>query len=151
MQPAPEPDICAQVGRLVISADPVSVRHGLAQLLALPPLASMAPGARGSAELVLAEVLNNVAEHAYAEGVGPVEVTLFALPTGVGCQIVDQGLPMPGERLPEGRAPDLDDAAPDDLPEGGFGWHLIRSLTRDLSYLRSDDRNRLRFILPFDG
>ena len=34
---------------------------------------------RGTVELVLAEVLNNVAEHAYAGGSGPVAVDLCAL------------------------------------------------------------------------
>ena len=33
----------------------------------------------------------------------------------------------------------------DDLPEGGFGWHLIRSLARDLAYVRRQDLNTFSF------
>ena len=42
----------------------------------------------------------------------------------------------------------LPDTALEDLPEGGFGWHLIHSLTNDLTYLRTGGCNRLRFLLP---
>jgi serine/threonine-protein kinase RsbW len=77
-------------------------------------------------ELVLAEVLNNVAEHAYAGGSGPVEVGLAPRPCGIACRIVDSGLAMPNGQLPRGTC---HRSTPGDLPEGGFGWHLIRSLT----------------------
>jgi serine/threonine-protein kinase RsbW len=100
---------------------------------------------RGTVELVLAEVLNNVAEHAYAGGSGPVEVGLCATPLGLACRIVDRGLAMPGGKLPDGGLPDV---APPDFPEGGFGWHLIRSLTADLTYARSAGQNRLSFLIP---
>ena len=50
--------------------------------------------------------------------------------------------PSPGGEPPAGQAPD-----PDDLPEGGFGWHLIRSLSKDLEYHREGDRNFLTFRL----
>jgi serine/threonine-protein kinase RsbW len=52
---------------------------------------------------------------------------------------------MPGLCLPAGKFQPLDDLA--DLPEGGFGWYLIRSLTEELSYRRSNGINRLSFQL----
>ena len=58
---------------------------------------------------------------------------------------------MPGGRPPAGRLPDGADCALVDLPEGGFGWHLIRTLTRDLAYVRSGGCNRLSFLLPRNG
>lgn len=128
-------------------AEPVQVREGLQRMLALPPLAGLPPAERGTAELVLAEVLNNVVEHAYAEGSGTVEVTLSAVGTDVRCLVVDQGKAMPGGVLPAGRLPGGPETALDDLPEGGFGWHLIRSLTHELTYARVGDENRLGFLL----
>ena len=100
---------------------------------------------------MLAEVLNNVAEHAYADTAGPVAVTVALIPGGLGCEVVDEGNAMPGGQLPEGRLPQ-DDLPETELPEGGFGWHLIRSLTRDLAYRRQRGSNRLSFTIPLvDG
>jgi serine/threonine-protein kinase RsbW len=133
---------------LVFTADPAAVRSALAQLLAGSPVQDLPDDDRGTVELVLAEVLNNIAEHAYAGGSGPVEVGLCATPLGIACRIVDRGLAMPGGKLPEGGLPDV---APPDFPEGGFGWHLIRSLTADLTYARSAGQNRLSFLIPLTG
>ena len=137
-------------------ADPYSVREALAMMLALPPLCTLGPEGRGTAEIVLAEVLNNIAEHAYADRVGLVAVTISPGARGLSCLLVDQGLAMPGNRLPEGllppsRQPGGQEVSLDDLPEGGFDWHLIRSLTQDLTYLRSEGENRVSFLLPSDG
>jgi serine/threonine-protein kinase RsbW len=133
---------------LVFTADPVAVRAALARLIAASPVHDLPEDDRGTVELVLAEVLNNVAEHAYAGGSGPVEVGLCATPLGIACRIVDRGLAMPDGQLPQGGLPP---AIPDDLPEGGFGWHLIRSLTADLTYARSAGQNRLSFLIPLAG
>jgi serine/threonine-protein kinase RsbW len=142
--PAP-PDRFQDPPSLVFTADPAAVRAALARLLAAAPVQGLAEDDRGTVELVLAEVLNNVAEHAYAGGSGPVEVGLCATPLGIACRIVDKGFAMPGGKLPDGTLPDV---APPDFPEGGFGWHLIRSLTADLTYARSAGQNRLSFLIP---
>ena len=42
---------------------------------------------------------------------------------------------MPNGQPPFGFAPDVT-VALDDLPEGGFGWFLIKDLARDVSYER---------------
>jgi serine/threonine-protein kinase RsbW len=139
------PDQFQDAPSLVFTADPAAVRAALARLLSASPVQDLPEDDRGTVELVLAEVLNNVAEHAYAGGSGPVEVGLCATSSGIACRIVDRGLAMPGGKLPEGGLPIVD---PPDFPEGGFGWHLIRSLTADLTYARNAGQNRLSFLIP---
>jgi len=134
--------------QLTIPADPAAVRDRLIRLVAAPPLADLDPDHRGTVELVLAEVLNNVAEHAYATGQGDVSVTLCREPQGLHCLIVDSGAPMPDGVLPPGRLPAAVDVDLADLPEGGFGWHLIHNLTQGLHYARQDGQNRLSFLVP---
>lgn len=149
--PAPEDGPETSSLTLAFRADPVSIRSSLEGLLSTPPLIHLRSERRAVAELVLAEVLNNVAEHAYDGNGGRVEVALCQGERGVRCLIVDEGRPMPGGILPEGRPPDGADVLLDDLPEGGFGWHLIRSLCTDLTYVRVDEQNRLSFVLPLDS
>ena len=148
MPQPPDPDARPAHLYLSFAASPVAVRDNLVRMLAVPPLSGLSAEARGDAELVLAEVLNNVAEHAYPDRVGPVSVMLCRVKDGVVCRVVDQGAAMPGHRLPEGELTAGPSLALDDLPEGGFGWHLIRSLTRDLVYVRDVGENRLSFRLP---
>lgn len=150
MQPVPEPEPRPEDLHLVLAADPVSIREGLRKMLALAPLVGLKPDGRGTAELVLAEVLNNVAEHAYANLTSAVRITLSPVAEGIRCLIVDQGVAMPGGTLPPGRLPGGPGTPLDDLPEGGFGWHLIRTLTQDLAYVRSGADNRLSFTLPWE-
>lgn len=138
----------ATLAHVVIEGDLMSVRQGLLALAEAVPLRQLSDADRGSAELVLGEALNNIVEHAYAEGPGPIELWLDAGADGLAFTITDRGLAMPGAVAPEGRLPAGLDGPLADLPEGGFGWFLIRSLTRDLRYERSDGLNRLRFILP---
>jgi serine/threonine-protein kinase RsbW len=147
MSPQPDPAPRSDATSQLFTADPAEVRLALARLIAASPVQDLPEDDRGTVELVLAEVLNNVAEHAYAGGSGPVEVGLCATPLGIACRIVDRGLAMPDGQVPRG---DLPQAAPDDLPEGGFGWHLIRSLTADLTYARSAGQNRLSFLIPLE-
>lgn len=129
---------------LVIAGHPEGVRHALQGLMRLPALTALDEDGRGTTELVLAEALNNIVEHAYATYPGEIELTLTPATGCLQCVIVDSGLPMPGERLPPGDPPALDG----DLPEGGFGWNLIRSLTTGLEYRRVANRNHLQFSLP---
>jgi len=130
---------------LVIASDPFAVRAALGQILDDPCMADLRSDLRARTEIVLAEVLNNVVEHAYADGPGEIILHLRCVQGGVICRIRDFGRAMPGLALPRGAAIGPD---PVELPEGGFGWHLIRCLTEDLQYCRRDSRNELSFRLP---
>jgi serine/threonine-protein kinase RsbW len=131
--------------RLVFDSDPMAVRTALRSLFEGRPLRFLSEDDRGTAEIVLSEALNNIVEHAYAAHQGRIEVSVRVVRGALICTVVDQGLPMPGESLPEGRLPDV--RGVEDLPEGGFGWHLIRALSSDLAYRRVNGRNELRFRL----
>ncbi|MDF1854587.1 ATP-binding protein [Pseudooceanicola sp.] len=103
------------------------------------------PEDRGIVELVLAEALNNVVEHAYGAGrQGEVSLAVDHTANGLQVRIRDHGAPMPEGRLPLG---DLANArtARMDAPESGFGWFLIRDLARDIDYERRGDANILKF------
>ena len=131
--------------RIVIPADPAAVREGLRALFDTLLLRGLPAAERGTAEIVLAEALNNIVEHAYARDSGRIELTLQLHQSELVCRIEDQGAAMPGDRLPDGNLRAI--TGTDDLPEGGFGWHLIRTLSRDLHYRRIDGRNQLSFRL----
>lgn len=127
------------------SADLIAVRSVVQATL--EDLHSLLPDAprRGEAELILAEVLNNVVEHAY-HGMAPgmVELSAEPCPNGIRFVITDSGRPMPNATLPAGVPADLN-CAVDDLPEGGFGWTIIRQLAQDLQYQRKDGKNYTSF------
>lgn len=133
----------AGLTRIVIPSDPVSVRQALCALFTPLMSGPISQDARDTAQLVLAEALNNIVEHAYANTPGEIEVTIEFSSKGLTCSITDCGLPMPDEHLPEGHLPYPLNS--EDLPEGGFGWHLIRTLSEDLDYSRIGGRNRLTF------
>lgn len=123
-----------------------AVRDALGQIMrGLAPLDLTAEDAI-AVELVLAEALNNVAEHAYPahHAEGPIQVTCDFDRGGLNVMVADEGLAMPDGQAPPGN-PQAVDLDVQDLPEGGFGWFLIRDLTRDLTYTRIGQENRLCF------
>jgi len=97
------------------------------------------------AELALAEVLNNVVEHALP-GAAEARIELWVTPEdgALLCEVRDHGLPMPGGRLPAGLEPAHTQEIAG-LPEGGFGWYMIHTLVSDLTYRREEDANVLSF------
>ena len=122
-----------------------NVRLAVSEALsALDPL-NLSDEELGSVQMILAEALNNVAEHAYpTNNPGQVKLVLRHGRAGVLIEIRDHGQPMPNGRPPLGRHPT--ETQPDDrLPEGGFGWFLIRQLARDLIYDRENGENFLIF------
>ena len=129
--------------RFVIPSDPLAVRQALGALFDRLMAGSITEEARVTAQIVLAEALNNIVEHAYAQSKGDIEVSIEICPGGLTCRIMDAGLPMPGGELPAGQLATL--APEDDLPEGGYGWYLIRTLSQDLNYRREGERNLLTF------
>lgn len=125
-------------------ADPVSVRAALQRFEQGAVLAPLGVDHRDCVLLVLAEVLNNVAEHAYAGGVGPVAVTLRLRGGAVVARVVDRGGVAPA--LGAGRACD-----PLALPEGGFGTGLIRTLASAICQESRMGCNILQFRMDADN
>ena len=98
-----------------------------------------------SVEIVLAEALNNVVEHAYRpDETGQVKLVLRYGRAGLLIEIRDSGRPMPNGRTPLGEHPSVRPDG-DALPEGGFGWFLIRELACDLVYDLENGENFLIF------
>lgn len=133
--------------RLVLTNDPLDVRKALKQLSQTFLMAELTPPNRSTVEIVFAEVLNNIVEHAYANCSGTIEIDIEMAENALFCRFVDSGQPMADMSLPEGALPFIDTADP---PEGGFGWHLIRTLSHDLAYRREGAKNVLTLRLNND-
>lgn len=94
-------------------------------------------------EMVLAEALNNIAEHG---GLGvqdsPIVINWFYEHGLFSATLKDNGRPYPARVIPDTGRPrlDVDDA---DLPEGGFGWHIISQLCDTVRYQRNANQNQL--------
>lgn len=131
-----------------LQSTPLSVRSGLSAIIgALQPL-QLDPDERAVVELVLAEALNNVVEHAYQQDRqdGPIRVVCTHDHNGLHLNIWDAGQAMKGHTLPFGNAP-VTDCDLGDMPEGGFGWFLIRDLAKDVRYHRENGENQLELRL----
>lgn len=121
-----------------------AVRSGLAQTMArLVPL-GLAADETNTVELVLAEALNNIVEHALesvdAETV--IRINGNHSDAGLDFTIVDHGSPMPDGAVPTARVPQVQ-VDVQNLPEGGFGWFMIHTLARNVEYVRVGSANRL--------
>lgn len=94
--------------------------------------------------LCVAEALNNIVEHAYSGCDGkPIYADVSVAPEACTVLLIDEGKPMPGGEIPTASPEfDLDDI--ENLPEGGFGWVLIRSQMDSIEYDRREGCNVLR-------
>lgn len=128
---------------LTLRPDSLAVRAALARLTAALGL-RLCEEDIATLELVLAEAMNNVAEHACAGLTGrTLSVHVAVTSDAAVCTIADDGRAMKDRRLPEtgtGIVP-----AP---AEGGYGWFLIRTLASAIRYRRSPGRNTLTFRVP---
>jgi len=133
-------------GKVCFDSSADAVRQSITTVVDALQTANLGQNNLSSVEIVLAEVLNNVAEHAYPETgpAGPVEINYTIESDGVHFHISDQGHPMPDGKLPVGKEQDLDVDLMD-LPEGGFGWFMIHTLARDIVYERVGPQNFLTF------
>lgn len=99
-------------------------------------------------DLILEEILINVARYAYTPETGVVEVAYT--PAGASklrVEIADFGRVFnPLEVDP----PDLSRGLAD-RSIGGLGVFLVRSMVDSISYRREEDRNILSFTFPIDG
>ncbi|WP_108503236.1 ATP-binding protein [Paracoccus indicus] len=146
-------DACKQpMFHRVLNAQPLTVRDTLTDMRRRFA-ADVGEDTLGRLELVLAELMNNVAEHAPAAGrrnearVPVIHLCVVRHKSGLACALTDDGVSLPDDCvLPRSLPP----AIPEDLPEGGFGWFLIQDLTQALSYYRRESRNYLAFNIPFE-
>lgn len=138
----------AQIFHHSFAADPLSVRKALRAALARFTR-NMTGDEAGTLELLLAEVLNNIVEHGYGEtGHGMITLSMVRDGRGLSCSVSDDGIELPADCINRKIASETLRPHPGDLPEGGFGWFLIRDLAEDLGYHRVDGRNLLAFRLP---
>ena len=102
------------------------------------------PAARADeVQIALTEAVNNVVEHAYASTApGDVRIKVELSPNQLWISIQDAGAPFPNGQLPEGKPADIN-VPVKNLPEGGFGWFLIRELASQVQYKRSEGSNNL--------
>lgn len=148
MHPMNETDTLLAPFQLKVRSGKMAVRDALNGLIrGLAPLA-LDVEEINTVELVIAEALNNIVEHAYPEPdqPGPIEIRCAHRHDGLLMTILDQGLPMPDGQAPVGMAKNLDVDIMD-MPEGGFGWFLIQNLTKDVRYRRVNDQNQLELRL----
>lgn len=129
-----------------LRADPDTIRKVLIDLR--HDCADLAADLLARLELVLAEIMNNMAEHGRAQADGSllpsyIHLCVFDHPKGVACILGDNGQILPPTCLIRS---DLTLGEP--LAEGGFGWFIIRETTRSLCYFRGKRRNYLTFVIP---
>ncbi|MFW8635919.1 ATP-binding protein [Cribrihabitans pelagius] len=125
------------------TATDIDAREGIAGIVSRLRALGV-PGKRADeVQIALTEAVNNVVEHAYA-GTTPGDVTIDCKlhAERLYVSIRDAGGPYPGGRLPEGKAADVN-VPHTDLPEGGFGWFLIRELASQIEYERTGGGNNL--------
>lgn len=136
--------------RVLYPNQPFAVRKALSSVMGGLSGLGLTADESSNVEIVLAEVLNNVAEHAYEDDpTGLVELTVRRQAEHLCFTVVDEGRPMPEGQIPRTCAPDPD-TAERELPEGGFGWFLIRTLACNLRYTRCHGSNRVSFDMHFD-
>lgn len=97
---------------------------------------------QGKIQVALVEVLNNIVKHAYRnQGSGIIEITCQPFSGHLGFEIADSGIPLPAHCLTNDHMSAVDIQA--SLPEGGFGWFLIRQLSYDITHKRHKGKNHL--------
>ncbi len=137
--------------RITFPGKPLAVRSALAQMMEQLNALDLSEGDRGNIELVLAEAMNNIVEHAYIDTPdGTVELQITPTYNGLVCHLRDEGVPMPEGKAPNG-SPAALDCETEELPEGGFGWFLIRDLAHELNYTRISGKNLLSFRISLNA
>jgi serine/threonine-protein kinase RsbW len=145
-------DAGGRVLRLRLKAEGAAVRTALIAVDTALAEAGVADDLRCRTQIALAEACNNIVRHAYGAGppVDEPDITLHIAMDAGGLQVTlrDRGGPMPAGGLPGPDLPPIDPDNPLALPEGGFGWPILRGMARALSHSRHNGRNVLRFRLP---
>jgi serine/threonine-protein kinase RsbW len=93
-------------------------------------------------QIVLAEALNNVIEHGFSrENSGNVGVCIDIRDDIIVVEISDNGIKFTPPVVTQTPLQDTSDI--EHLPEGGFGWFLIREITTSFTFRRIANKNRL--------
>ena len=99
----------------------------------------------GWLDLVLEEILVNIARYAYQPGSGDAEVRYAVKEPGkLMVEISDAGRVF----NPLQSDPPVLGGALSERPIGGLGVFLVKNLVESLSYRREQDRNKLSFTFP---
>lgn len=131
-----------------LEGKPSAVREGLAHIRAELAALGETENFLGRLETVLAEVLNNIVEHAFKPGSnGEITIHLRKGRHDWHIRVDDTGNCMPNTAVPNGDLPSLETDFYN-LPEGGFGWALVKMLANQVRYVRHEGGNRLEFLLP---
>lgn len=144
--PVPDPAAERRHGRrfsCVFRARAGEARDALRSVMQALRRAGIDPVRGGEVEIALTEAVNNVIEHAYGDPeAGLVRMNLTLRGGVLVVRLSDTGRPLPEGCLPAGRPANL--AVPRRmLPEGGFGWFLIRTLADDVRHERYNGTNTL--------
>lgn len=133
-----------------LNAEQSAVRQFQADLTLWLRNVGVGPISTANATLVMAEVLNNIVEHAFdRQDNGIIDVTFSRCGTEMVANVVDGGRALPGLSLPTDKKPPVN-VPISQLPEGGFGWPLIHDLSDGVCYTRASSgakaENRLTIL-----
>ncbi len=135
---------------LQIDASLPGVRDGIARIDAALADDAISLDVRTAIELAMAEILNNIVEHAYADTFdGVIHVIIDIDPSELQVTVIDEGAAMPAGRLPSGAPADPTLSGAEQV-EGGYGLFMIRQLARKLRYSRFGAQNQLSFRVRLD-
>ena len=148
LPPLPAPSSAAEF-ELSFRGTPEQVRAALREIRAKLRGTLRSGDTAANAELVLAEVFNNIVEHAL-QGRDPAQSRISVIcrrETGrLRFVVIDQGAAMPSHRVPDSDLP-VPGGANAEIAEGGYGWSLVHMLTEDVQYRRMGRQNWLSFLI----
>ena len=101
------------------------------------------PGLVFRVQLAIEEVVLNVMDYGYDEGVHEFELILTSEADTLTIEVVDDGRPF--DPLNDVPTPDLE-ATVEERKVGGLGIHLVRTMMDQVNYRREQGRNYLTLI-----
>lgn len=93
--------------------------------------------------LALEEVVINVINYAYDDGLHEFQVSLTSKADALTIEIIDDGRPF--DPLNDAPKPDVN-AAMEDRNIGGLGIHLVSKMMDDVRYRREEGKNHLTLV-----